>query len=114
MQLVIWYWDGSQKFYKSTIPDVKTDIQKLKQSGVKVEIPSTPGHSDIKGNEYGDRLAKGTTEEAKVMKDLPQVLTMSDIKTAVREFGRKKWQDMWEKSDKDIHLFSYRSGLITK
>ena len=67
-----------------------------------------PGHSDIKGNECADRLAKEAAEEAKEKKDLPPVITMGDIKTAARESGKKKWQDMWEKSETGRHLFNYR------
>ena len=104
------------KTHKSTIQEVKTDIKKLEQSGVKFEISWTPGHSDIhvKGNEYADKLAKEAAEEAKERKYLPPVITMKDIKTAVRESGRKKWQDMWEKSEKVRHLFNIRSKLIIK
>ena len=58
--------------------------------GIKVEIPWTPGHSDIKGNEYADQLAKEAAEEAKEKKDLPAVITMGDVKTAARESGKKK------------------------
>ena len=41
--------------HKTTIQEVKSDIQKLEESGVNVEISWTPGHSDIKGNEYADK-----------------------------------------------------------
>ena len=48
-------------------------------AGVNVEISWTPGHSDIKGNEYADKLAKEAEEEAKEKTDIPPVLTMGDI-----------------------------------
>ena len=73
-----------------------------------VEISWTPGHSDIKGNEYADKLAKEAEEEVKEKTGIPPVLTMGDIKTAVRDSGRKKWQDMWDKSEKGRNLFNYR------
>ena len=79
-----------------------------------VEISWTPGHSDIKGNEYADKLAKEAAEEAKEKTDLPPVLTMGDIKTAVRDSGRKKWQDMWDKSEKGRNLFNYRPKVDYK
>ena len=85
---------------KAIIQEVQTDIKELEESGVKVEISWTPGHSDIKGNEYADKLAKETADEAKERIDLPPVITMGDIKTAARESGMKKWQDLLEKSEK--------------
>ena len=88
------------KSHKSTIQEVKTDITKLKESGVKVEISWTP----TKGNEYVDKLAKEAADEAKERIDLPPVITMGDIKTAARESGRKNWQDVWEKSEKGRHF----------
>ncbi|MEW8545279.1 MAG: reverse transcriptase domain-containing protein, partial [Candidatus Thiodiazotropha sp.] len=91
-------WEA--KSHKSTIREVKTNIKNLEVLGIKVEISWTPGHSDIKGNEYADQLAKEAAEEAKEKKDLPAVITMGDVKTAARESGKKKWQDMWEKSEK--------------
>ena len=96
------------KSHKATIQEVQTDIKNLEQAGVKVEISWTPGHSDIKGNELADKLAKEAAEEAKEKKDLPPVITMGDVKTAARESGRKKWQDMWEKAEAGRHLFTYR------
>ena len=59
-------------------------------------------------------MAKDAAEEAKEMKDLPPVVTMGDIKTAVRESGKKKWQDMWEKSETGRHLFTYRPQVDYK
>ena len=105
-------WEA--KSHKTTIQEVKSDIQKLEESGVNVEISWTPGHSDIKGNEYADKLAKEAAEEAKEKTDLPPVLTMGDIKTAVRDSGRKKWQDMWDKSEKGRNLFNYRPKVDYK
>ena len=102
------------KSHKSTIQEVKTDIKKLEESGVKVEISWTPGDPDIKGNEYADKLAKEAADEAKERIDLPPVITMGDIKTAARESGRKKWQDMLEKSEKGRHLFNYRPKVVHK
>ena len=99
------------KSHKATIQEVKADIKNLEQAVVKVEISWTPGHSDIKENELADRLAKDLVEEAKEIKDLPPVITMGDIKTAARESGKKKWQDMWEKSETDIYLPTGRKWI---
>ena len=56
-------WESSS--HKSTIKEVNADLQKLKQSGIEVEISWTPGHSDIQGNEYADQMAKEAAHEAK-------------------------------------------------
>ena len=101
-------WEPKSHNFKATIQEVKADIKNLEQAGVKVEISWTPGHSDIKENELADRLAK---DAAKEMKDLPPVITMGDIKTAARESGKKKWQDMWEKSETDIYLPTGRKWI---
>ena len=53
------------KSHKATIQEVKEDIKNLEQAGVKVEISLTPGHSDIKGNELADRLAKEQLKKQK-------------------------------------------------
>ena len=105
-------WEA--KSHKTTIQEVNSDIQKLEESGVNVEISWIPGHSDIKGNEYADKLAKEAAGEAKEKTDLPPVLTMGDIKTAVRDSGRKKWKDMWDKSEKGRNLFNYRPKVDNK
>ena len=56
---------GSQNF-----TEVQTDNENLEHSCVKCEISWTPGHSDMKGNEYAEKLAKETAEEAKERKEL--------------------------------------------
>ena len=105
-------WEA--KTHKATINEVKSNIKNLEMLGIKVEISWTPGHSDIKGNEYADQLAKEAAEEAKGKKDLPAVITMGIVKTAERESGKKKWQDMWEKSEKGRALFQFRPKVAHK
>ena len=39
---------------------------------------------------------------------------MGDVKTAARESGKKKWQDMWEKSEKGRALFQFRPKVAHK
>ena len=55
-------WEANS--HKATIFEVKSDIQKLKEAGVEVQISWTPGHADIKGNDQADRLAKEAAQEA--------------------------------------------------
>ena len=37
--------------------------------------------------------------------------TMGDVKTAARESGKMKWQEMWDKTEKGRHLFNYRNKV---
>ena len=45
----------------TTAVEVKSDISRLKLMGVEVNLHWSPGHSDIKGNEMADKLAKGSS-----------------------------------------------------
>ena len=45
-------------------------------------------------------MAKEAAEEAKEMTALPPIVTMGDVKTAARESGKMKWQEMWDKTEK--------------
>ena len=102
-------WEA--KMHRASIQEVKSDIQRLETSGIQVELSWSPGHSNIKGNEYADQMAKETAEEAKEKMELPPIVTMGDVKTAARESGKMKWQDMWEKSEKGRHLFNFRNQV---
>ena len=76
-------WEA--KMHWASIQEVKSDIQRLETSGIQVELSWSPGHSNIKGNEYADQMAK---------MELPPIVAMGDVKTAARESGKMKWQDM--------------------
>ena len=76
-----------------------------------MDISWTPGHSNIQGNEYVDQMAKETAEEAKEKTELPPIVAVGDVKTAARESGKMKWQEMWDKTEKGRHLLSYRNKV---
>ena len=38
----------------------------------------------------------------------PLYSNMSDVKSAAKESGKKKWQDMWDKSDTGRNLYRFR------
>ena len=42
---------------------------------------------------------------------MPPIVTLGDVKTAARESGKMKWQEMWEKTEKGRHLFNYRNKV---
>ena len=57
-------------------------------------------------------MAKEAAEEAKEKTDLPPVVIMGDVKTAARESGKMKWQEMWDKTEKGRHFFNYRNTVL--
>ena len=73
---------------------MKTIIKQLEQINISVEISWTPGHANIKGNEYADKLAKEAAQEAKEKDNLPPVISLGDVKEAARKSGLIKWQEM--------------------
>ena len=105
-------WEA--KSHQHTLQEVKTIIKQLEQNNISVEISWTPGHANIKGNEYADKLAKEAAQEAKEKENLPPVISLGDVKEAARKSGLIKWQEMWEKSDKGRHLFQLRSKVDFK
>ena len=69
---------------------------------------------DIKGNEHIDKLAKEAAQEAKDAEQLPAVISLGDVKSAAKESGKKKWQNMWDKSDMGRHLYMFRPKVDHK
>ena len=107
-------WEANS--HKATIFEVKSDIQKLKEAGVEVEIPWTPRHTEIKGKDQADRLAKEAAQEAKGMaeSELPSATTLCDVKMAAKTSGFKKWQERWEKTETGGDLFDCRPRVDFK
>ena len=112
------------KSHKNTTKEVKSEISKLHDCDVEVELSWSPGHANIKGNEYADQLAKEAAQEAKDAEDLRAVTSFGDVKFAAKESGIMKWHERWEASDRgrtcthsglrwdikfNIHLF-HQSG----
>ena len=42
---------------------------------------------------------------------MPPIVTLGDVKTAARESGKTKWQEMWDKTEKGRHLFNNRNTV---
>ena len=76
-------WEASAQ--RSTVKEVKAEMTKLEESGVIVQISWTPGHADIKGNEHADRLAKEAAREAKEKEDLPEAISLGEVKEAAKK-----------------------------
>ena len=49
---------------------MKLEIRKLQELQVEVELSWSPGHANIKENEYADRLAKEAAQDVKDAEDL--------------------------------------------
>ena len=79
-----------------------------------MELSWSPGHTDIKGNEHAEKLAKEAAQEAKEAEQLPAVISLGDVKSAAKESGKKKWQDMWDKSGKGRNLYMFRPKVDHK
>ena len=79
-----------------------------------LQISWTTGHTDIKGNECADMLAKEAAQKTKEKENLPSVISFGDVKEAAKKSGFVKWQEMWEKSEKGRHLFSFRPRVDFK
>ena len=105
-------WEANS--HKTTVQEVKREKQKLEEKNVIVEVSWSPGHADIKGNEYADKLAKEAAQEAKDSEQLSAVISLGDVKSAAKESGKKKWQDMWEKADTGRNLYRFREKVDHK
>ena len=99
-------WEA--KSHKNTTKEVKSEISKLHDCNVEVELSWSPGHANIKGNEYADQLAKEAAQEAKDAEDLWAVTSFGDVKLAAKESGIMKWQERWEASERGRNLYTFR------
>ena len=100
--------------HKTTVQEVIREKQKLEEKKVTVEVSWSPGHADIKGNEYADKLAKEAAQEAMDSEQLPAVILLGDVKSSAKESRKKKWQDVWEKSDTGRNLYRFREKVDHK
>ena len=105
-------WEANS--HKTTVQEVIREKKKLEEKEVTVEVSWSPGHADIKGNDYADKLAKEAAQEAKDSEQLSAVISLGDVKSAAKESGKKKWQDMWDKSDTGRDLYRFRQKVDHK
>jgi ribonuclease HI len=54
-----------------------------------------PGHANIARNEIADQLAKEATKKSMTLNEQYNVITMSDVKQAVKTSTKIKWQNRW-------------------
>ena len=79
--------------HTSVIFEIKQSMEILKSQNVTVDLNWTPGHAEIAGNEIADKLAKEAAEEAENMPEVDTPLTSIDVKRAVRDSCKVKWQN---------------------
>ena len=99
-------WEATS--HKGTVLEGKAGIRRLQEEGVSVEISSTPGHSEICGNELADQLAKEAANEALEMAEDHSVVTLDDVKSAAKLSGRMRWQERWDASEQGRTLYQIR------
>ena len=53
------------------------------------------------------KLAKEAAQQAKDLDEVSSITTSEDVKTAAKTSGIKKWQDMWNHSERGRGLFQF-------
>jgi ribonuclease HI len=66
--------------------------------GMRTTLSWIPGHANIAGNEIVDQLAKEAAKESMSLNE-QYVITMSDVKQAVKTSTKIKWQNRWTISE---------------
>ena len=61
--------------------------------GMRTTLSWIPGHANIAGNEIADQLAKKAAKESMSLNEQYNVITMSDVKQAVKTSTKIKWQN---------------------
>ena len=105
-------WEN--KSHKAVILEIKQTMDILKSQNVSIELNWTPGHADIAGNEIADKLAKEAAEEAENMPEMVTPLTSIDIKKAVKDSCKIKWQKRWDVSQTGRHMFDFQPSVTAK
>jgi ribonuclease HI len=96
-------WKSSN--YIDTISDIKENIGTLMRYGMRTTLSWNPGHANIAGNEIADQLAKEAAKESMSLNEQYNVITMSDVKQAVKTSTKMKWQNRWTISESGRQLY---------
>jgi ribonuclease HI len=84
-------WKSSN--YIDTISDIKKKFGTLMRYGMRTTLSWIPGHANIAGNEIADQMAKEAEKESMSLNEQYNVITMSDVKQAVKTSTKIKWQN---------------------
>ena len=87
-------------------------LDKLRSQEVKVEFCWIPGHSDIKGNEIADSIAK----RACILptQDSHQEVSASDCKAYIRKKIKDSWEQRWRQLEDNKKLKSIQESVEKK
>ena len=96
-------WKSSN--YIDTISDIKENLGTLMRYGIRTTLSWIPGHANIAGNEIADQLAKEAAKESMSLNEQYNVITMSDVKQAVKTSTKIKWQNRWAISKSGRQLY---------
>jgi thioredoxin reductase len=61
--------------------------------GMQTTLSWIPGYANIAGNEIADQLAKEAEKESTSLNEQYNVITVSDVKQAVKTSTKIKWQN---------------------
>ena len=75
-------WKSSNYIY--TITNIKENIWTLMRYGMRTTLSWIPGHANIAGNKIADQMAKEAAKESMSLNEQYNVITMSDVKQAVK------------------------------
>jgi ribonuclease HI len=98
--ILILNWKSSN--YIDTISDIKENLGTLMRYGMRTTLSWIPGHANITGNEIADQLA---AKESMSLNEQYNVITMSDVKQAVKTSTKIKWQNRWTISESGRQLY---------
>jgi hypothetical protein len=73
--------------------------------GIRTTLSWIPGHANIAGNEIADQLAKEAAKESMSLNEQYNVITMSDVKQALKTSTKIKWQNRWTISESGRQLY---------
>ena len=98
----------------SSINEIKSQINDLKEQGVVVSFNWTPVHASIKGSEIADQHVKEAAKEAEALEVSTEVFTKQDIRKAARDAVMKKWQVRWDSSNSGRHYYRFHKEVKDK
>ena len=103
-----------RKSHKSVIFEVKQAMEILQSQNVTIELKWTSGHAEIAGNKKADNVTKEAAKEAENMTEVETPLTSIDVKRAVKDSCKIKWQNRLEASQRGRHMFEVHPSVTAK
>ena len=105
-------WEN--KSHTSVVFEIIQIMDILKRQNVETDINWTPGHTEITGNEIADKLTREAAVNAENMPEVCSPLTSIDIIRAMKDSCTVKWQNRWEVSQADRHMYDLHPTVKAK